>query len=681
MAVTTPVITNQFAISQSNSPSSLWNVTDDTDYSGTYGLNPSSVVGILRLEGPSGLIHYNPNFSSPDITPGTTDTFVQSLPLQTGGLPMEGEYAWTYSIRITSSISSVVAGVNGQFIIPIDQADSITEAGTVTIVGSTGNDGTYTVISAVWDSGTSRTIVTVANVPSAVGDGELYYDLVGEEETFEFYFCEPEITIEHDLECNISALQSTDDTNYTISSTTGQYFSLAPTTISRNHRLRAPQGITPAVPDVVGSTAVIVATPIYTKTWTTILTPTVTYDLPSGVQVVYTITATKEINVSCDNNLCTISSCLFNVYDKYIQFRSENYSMADTYQKYLIELTGAYMVYEIGLGCGDTDMKAEALAEMTRIAKATGCDCCNPEADTLPTQIIPLGTTTSGGTTIVATSGNGITITPTIVGSTITYTLALNYTLVAGQLAASNAETLAGAIVTKFVTPAGLKYFIENLGLGNNRNVETDAGGLLTGVVKKTAFNTDFGVDPGDTPAIGSALGNNLQVFTNGSGELITAAAAASYEVLDSQVSDVGNPANTTETDLHTYTMPANTLAVNNNFVDIMAEFTMVPGGDTIYARLYFGSHVLFAGGSSAGYNQVQLTGRVYRTGAATQLFVGQAIYRNTGSDLSFTRPAYANITENLAADVIIKTTGQSEIVGTANVVVGKTLTVVLSRQ
>lgn len=683
MALTSPIISNQFAITQSNSPSSTWNVTDATDYT-DYGLVPSEVVGNLKLTAPSGVIHNNTSFASPDIDVDVSTTYAQSMPLQTGGLPLEGAYAYQYVFRVTKAIVGVTAGASGSFVVSGNRLEDILSAGTFVVTGSTGNDATYTVASATYNSGTDETtIVVTGTVASAVADGDLYYDLTQAEVEFDFYFCEPDIELEFDLECNISTLQSTDTTNYTITSTTGGYSSLAPTSVTRIHKLRAPAGITPAVPDVVGSTATIIATPIYTKTWTAILTPTVTYDLPSGVQVVYTITATDEIKVSCDTNLCSISSCLFNIYQNYLNALSDNYALAEKYREYLIQVNGAYIMYSIGVRCGNEDMTNEAMADIRALANATGCDCCGDNNSDLPTQIIPLGGSGSGTTTIVATSGNGITIALSTVGTSVTYTLGLNYTTIAGNLAADNSETLAGVLTSKFVTPAGLKNFIENLGLGNNVTVETNGSGLLIGATKNTAYNKDFGIDPLDVPEIGSTLVGSRQVLTDANGKLITGTASQSYEILYSEVGDVPNAAATTETTLYTYTLPGGTLDADNNFIQIEAEFTVAPPGPSnpIYARLYFGGTNVFAGGLSIGYDQIKLVIRVYRTGATAQLFIGESFYRNLGTAADIFRSNYSNPGETLANPIVIKATGQATLVATGGLVVAKNMLVTLHRQ
>lgn len=684
MALTTPSVSKAFTIGAS---AATWDLEDTTDYT-TFGLLASQVKGNFRLEDPSGLIHNNVDFTMPDTDPGGGDTeYSNALVLTSNNLPLFGLYSHVYSIQITHAITAINAGGPGLGSIEFlgDFVDDITEAGLFEIAGSDNNDDEYTV-SSVSFNGTHTVVVPVEAVAVPGGSlGNIVYVLESAEDDYDFYFCKPTIAIEHVVNCESSSLQSEDVSEYSITYT-GQYTSLAPDSISRTHKLRYPQGIVPAPADIVGSVAILVASPIYTKTWTTLLTTELVYTLPSTLVVNYTADGAKEVDVECSEELCSISTCIQNVNDSYVESLRTNPKDSQRWAERLNKVVGGYMLYSLGVRCGDNDLRHEGIDQIREVAKACSCSCLDAANDSgVPQQVLPISGFGGSGTstvTVVDTSGNGISISSGSVGSTITYTLTLNYSTIAGSLAASNAEVLTGTLTSKFVTPAGLKHKFDNLGLGNNVIVETDGGGLLTGATKNTAYNKNFGVNNGDVPEIASTLGNSSRVATNGSGQLVTSGAADPFLLLSSSVSDVGNDANNLEKDLKTYTLPANTLATNNDYIEVEAEFTMVPtGGNTIWARMYIGTYSIQAGGPGTGYNQVKLNIRLYRTGAANQLVVATLTYSPAGGTETTFKQAYSDPALNLAVNQTIKTTGQSVTLATANQVVNKSLTVKIYQQ
>lgn len=680
MAVTTPQVSNLFEILQGQTPTSSWKSTDTTDYS-SFGLSDSEVKGCFTLDSPVGIIHANSNFSSPD-TDGSIPEFEFSnaLPLASDGLPMEGAYGSTYTIQITKAIAGVTSGAGGSFEISGDRVDDILAVGTFTVSGSTGNDGTYTVVSASFNG--TETIIVVANVPDATVDGDLSYVLPSIETEFSYNFCAPTICIEQESSCNFSVLQSKDVTNYTVSSK-GNYTSLAPTSVTRVHTLKYPAGIVPPPADIVGSTAELVATPIYTNTWTTVLTPTIHYTLPSGLEIEYTVTATKEIDVTCDTNLCAISACIQNLYDSYVRNKATNWAKASEYQSQLLSVVGAWMNYSIAQTCGNEEAQEEYFAQIKAIAKATGCDCCSPDKNTSPTLIIPLGGSTggSGTTTVVTSSGNGISITPTVVGSTITYQLTLTYSTIASNLGASQIETIAGVVNNKFVSPLRLKEWWESGLVGNSQVVVTDSSGKFIGQNIGTAHNKDFGTGVTNVPEIGATLGNNLNVVTDASGKLITQSGAFKYELLHSDISDDQNIANTTTQILKTYTLPPDTLINDGEYIKITSYYIIVDGSanSKILALTVDGVSIGIITVTATNVTKVTLEAYIYRRGATSQLALCYGL-QSTANGLTTPYqfgPISAVLT--LASPLVINSTSQV-LSGNASIVTSRGLTVEIFR-
>lgn len=115
-------------------------------------------------------------------------------------------------------------------------------------------------------------------------------------------------------------------------------------------------------------------------------------------------------------------------------------------------------------------------------------------------------------------------------------------------------------------------------------------------------------------------------------------------------VSNVG----TAETDLMTFTLPANALGVNGTGVRITVWLTTAANGNTKTSKVYFGGTVLRT--RSAADNNVLFVyqAEVFRVSATTQ--VANAAFANpTDAGWVATSPA-----ETLSGAVTIKVTGQS---------------------
>jgi hypothetical protein len=136
---------------------------------------------------------------------------------------------------------------------------------------------------------------------------------------------------------------------------------------------------------------------------------------------------------------------------------------------------------------------------------------------------------------------------------------------------------------------------------------------------------------------------------------------AATAVRLNTDVADVGN-VGTGEDDLMTYELPAGTLAVDGQAVQVTAWGTFATNANVKLVRAYFGATgvLLTIGGhqpSNAGW-RAQFT--IIRTGATAQVLVGQNIERDAaGSSFVFT-PAEATPAETLADAITIKMTGEA---------------------
>lgn len=79
-------------------------LTDLTPYAGE-GIALTNAKGVFKIEGPSGVIYNNTNFGAPDIAANISLIFnTVSLPLDTDGEILTGNYTITYTVRIAGGI-------------------------------------------------------------------------------------------------------------------------------------------------------------------------------------------------------------------------------------------------------------------------------------------------------------------------------------------------------------------------------------------------------------------------------------------------------------------------------------------------------------------------------------------------------------------------------------------------
>jgi hypothetical protein len=112
------------------------------------------------------------------------------------------------------------------------------------------------------------------------------------------------------------------------------------------------------------------------------------------------------------------------------------------------------------------------------------------------------------------------------------------------------------------------------------------------------------------------------------------------------------------EDTLMSYTLPKNTLGNAGDKLEIEAFGTLAANGNSKTIKLYFGSQVIFSTGAVAS-NALDwhIRAAVLRTGAATQIITSQF----SGDTVLVTQTAdFVAGTQSLAADVIIKCTGEA---------------------
>lgn len=132
--------------------------------------------------------------------------------------------------------------------------------------------------------------------------------------------------------------------------------------------------------------------------------------------------------------------------------------------------------------------------------------------------------------------------------------------------------------------------------------------------------------------------------------------------VLTVMSSSVGTAADTNETDLWSYTVPANTLNANGKTLRVTATITYAATATTKTSKIYFGAAFRTLNPSTSAPNALlhTVTFNVMRTGASAQLFYPAS--NVIGSSVQAVNTTTA--AEATSGAIILKITGQN---GTAN--------------
>lgn len=173
----------------------------------------------------------------------------------------------------------------------------------------------------------------------------------------------------------------------------------------------------------------------------------------------------------------------------------------------------------------------------------------------------------------------------------------------------------------------------------NNNNV---LGMTITGYTTSSIENNGAG---------NIVIASGLSVPVGGSTSTMPVRGALATEL--SATATIGN---TNETDLQTYTFPANAFNTNKQAVHIKAWGTFAANGNNKTVRIYFGS-VAFVNSTAIAANGTKwvIEGTVYRTGSSTQKSVGHIAHGTTevGHQQN-------TLTETDTAAITIKVTGQN---------------------
>lgn len=295
----------------------------------------------------------------------------------------------------------------------------------LTIVNSTsGGNGVYNIVNIEVVEGT--TVYELDSDPGVIiTDGQINFNWTTEYTTDLCYdFCYEPVSIDIDMvgDCFASRLTSKDATQY------GNYESLV-----RVHTLKYPDGLQDQFPDVVTGLQTNQVTPIYTKTWTSIIESDVVYLQEDGLCITDRLIGSQEYEVDCSVNFCKLYNCMKSFYELWMSKKKDNPLEAQRLGYKWGQLTALWTLAKTAAECGKNDDLKCWFKQMTEILNSEGCNCvCEGDDSELPTLIESAAGCDCEGAVIVESGGNGIIVDVNVDNNVVTYTLTLDQSVLDG---------------------------------------------------------------------------------------------------------------------------------------------------------------------------------------------------------------------------------------------------------
>lgn len=228
----------------------------------------------------------------------------------------------------------------------------------------------------------------------------------------------PTVSIKLDYSCRTSEITSEDTSDYILRLFCGATIEpITPEETLYSHVLYYPQTIEGTIPDPVTSddpAEIITVTPIYTKRWVSKITRYVIYEIPESLNdivksndIMYSIEGTllgqSYIDVACSDCICSILSCINQVYNSYKIAVEKDSVRARELQVQLDMLYLLLFRYLLSEECGSDVDTASICAEIKSYLDYTGLICCTDTSTTgYSVEVVPYG---SGGSSTLTITG------------------------------------------------------------------------------------------------------------------------------------------------------------------------------------------------------------------------------------------------------------------------------------
>lgn len=213
--------------------------------------------------------------------------------------------------------------------------------------------------------------------------------------------------VEMTANCIAPLLTSTDNTQYVVNQITP--------TITRTHTLYYPPVL--GLPEQVTTTADIATPQFYTETHSSKVESVLEYDYGNGWCVLETLSATTELDVTCDATICDLYCCLNNLYKRMVEAEATNRVLYGTLKDKFNQAMSIRNLIKDALECGkEGDVNAYVSKVLALGDCEPGCGC----ADGDPVPVVGLSPLATGNTTdITSNSSNLVVINNSIAGQDI----------------------------------------------------------------------------------------------------------------------------------------------------------------------------------------------------------------------------------------------------------------------
>lgn len=391
--------------------------TDTTDYAGQ-GVTIANVKFTIKVTAPTGVIYNNlGNFGAPDIVPNTNrnNTTTILVPLLSG-LPEVGLYTFQVSVNDTINTAGLTKTFTYNFASP-----SVTLSQDVNCIAGllTSTDSTNYVVNAttpmssftITDANTGSNYIKIAGDQTGLFQAGVIFSISGSTGNNADYIV---LTTSYDKLHDKTQINVT-----TVASATADGIVYV-----KYNKIFYPPVL--SLPPLVGYTSVIQSNSFYSTTNSFSVSTTNFYNFGGGIFIIDKTSGTAQVDINCDVNLCDIYCCWNSVFMMWQSSIGVNSVLAENYSKKYILISSLASQVRTAIECGESEDVNNLTTQILTIGECKpGCSCSD---NGTPTLITGLGG--GSGTSVVATTGNGIVVSPSVVGNVTTYTLSLSSALV-----------------------------------------------------------------------------------------------------------------------------------------------------------------------------------------------------------------------------------------------------------